>query len=151
MNTIKEYLSCKGCLTGVAMCRQSPCIGTPEEMFKIATKYPDRVAASILVQSESTHVIAPVFIEEESRCTFLTSNNECELHDQGLKPMEGRMACCHSSLSGEALQRYVASSWPLILQVALKYSKTPIKVFIEIMNVILKNNPAKNIETNPIS
>lgn len=44
-----------------------------------------------------------------SGCTFQTTNGMCELHDKGLKPLEGRLA--HHSLNAGDLHFEVAQLW----------------------------------------
>lgn len=46
----------------------------------------------------------------EGRCTFLTKDGLCELHDQGLKPSEGRKAI-HSDEDPVHLHAMVATMW----------------------------------------
>lgn len=122
--------NCSGCQVGINMCKHCPCIGTPEEMYAIAKEYPERLAGTILVMIPAS-IIAPKR-KVNGECPFL-EDNLCILHDKGLKPSEGRKACCNNPLKGIDLQRTVANTWPISLQQRLLAEDNPVPVFIEIM------------------
>lgn len=81
------------------MCHRTPCLGTPEEMLAIKNAgFGDRL---IVIRIYDTFMLSPDSIESrdrfnywqiEGRCKFLTSKGLCQLHDLGLKPIEGRAA-----------------------------------------------------------
>src|SRR6185295_2622401 len=86
------------CAKCKSYCHKVPCIGTPQDMLKIAEAgYGDRIGgtlwlAGIPMGLEPIAIVAPLFDQEKSRCTFLTDDDLCELHDKGLKPTEGRLS-----------------------------------------------------------
>ncbi len=47
----------------------------------------------------------------KGRCTFLTSDNKCEIHQSGFKPQECREALVCSSIGGFAEHKKVAMLW----------------------------------------
>jgi hypothetical protein len=100
--------SCQQCKE---MCRRSPCFPTPEEVEKlIAAGYKQRLKASWwgnLFTREAYSLIAPS--QEENGCTFLNGNGLCELHDQGLKPLEGRLAS--HDMPDHGLRQWVVKKW----------------------------------------
>jgi hypothetical protein len=69
MSRFKEA-KCK-CHECVELCENRPCWGTPEETEEKRAPW-----------------------RPYGRCTFLTEEGLCELHDKGLKPLEGRVATC---------------------------------------------------------
>lgn len=93
------------------MCVVSPCIPTPEEVdMIIAAGYADRFRLTIWRDVREGHdhlVVAPKYTE--SGCTFLTAEGLCELHDQGLKPLEGRLAI--HNLADNGLRRWMCRKW----------------------------------------
>lgn len=111
---------------GCTMCQQqcqTPCVGTPEDMFKIIEAgYSDRlvmkpwIAGAILLPKDHKPVLMlqSKMNPETKHCTFF-QNGKCELHDLGLKPTEGKLS--HHSLSKtnfnpkKAISLYVAKEW----------------------------------------
>ena len=98
MNNYQENeCSCKTCQS---MCK-TPCIGTPEEIEKLKeASYESRLSHSLWAygmlvgtHQKYVHIIAPTYDKKKGACTFF-NNGKCELHDLGLKPMEGRFASC---------------------------------------------------------
>lgn len=109
MSEFTEYeCSCTKC---VNMCKQRPCWGTPNEMKNIRDAgFGNRLMNDYWVEQPPTNdtdvyydtlVESPAIVGYEGkeapvrpvgRCTFLTEDNKCELHDLGLKPLEGRTA-----------------------------------------------------------
>jgi len=84
--------ACPACQS---MCRRSVCIPTPDEARVLIRRYPQRMA-----RYPNQNVIAPRTVggaaeaaDTAGRCTFHTDDGRCELHEVGLKPFEGRMAC----------------------------------------------------------
>lgn len=120
MKKFKEVVcSCKTC---VKMCEHRPCWGTPEEIKKIIDAgYGSRLMMDywVGVGEEDTDVPSPAIVGYEGRrapfipqgrCTFLNAENLCELHDKGLKPLEGRVADCKSG-SSNSVHRFCAASF----------------------------------------
>lgn len=107
--------ACSGCQRGVDMCKHCPCIGTPDEIEKLmnsgyasklmictysGTKESSRRSENPF--TENVIYLTPAKIGKESKttgiaeagtCTFLI-DDKCSLHDKGLKPIQGKMACC---------------------------------------------------------
>lgn len=116
-----------GCDRCVQMCSNRPCWGTPEDARRlIAAGYGSRLMADYwaVARDGDALIIAPAIEGYESkhapfwprgRCTFLTPDGKCELHDLGLKPTEGRIADCRededSKANGNGVHRAVADSW----------------------------------------
>lgn len=111
---------------GCTMCQQqcqTPCVGTPEDMFKIIEAgYSDRlimkpwIAGAILLPKDHKPVLMlqSKMNPETKHCTFFQAC-KCELHDLGLKPTEGKLS--HHSLSKtnfnpkKAISLFVAKEW----------------------------------------
>ncbi len=115
--TISEC-SCDKCK---GLCR-TPCLGTPEDIAKlIEAGYGDRLAPSLWcvgmltgLIKEPIKLMAPV-LEKNGWCTFRTQEGLCELHDKGLKPLEGKLASCRPKPNGWSLQNdftwLIAKEW----------------------------------------
>lgn len=119
---------CK-CTLCKSQCTSTPCLGTPEDMKKIIDAgYGDRVAPTIwavgmLINVISTPIdmIAPLWDDKKQSCTFYT-NGLCELHDQGLKPTEGKLSHHTAekiSKAQKSLTWNVAKEWLSISKVRL--------------------------------
>lgn len=105
-----------------------PCLGTPEDMEKlIDAGYKDRLAPTEWLVGMLFGVIdRPVLMVqakvENGWCTFY-HDGKCELHEQGLKPTEGKLS--HHSIRidnfdpKKSLSWLVAKEW-LPLQNALR-------------------------------
>jgi hypothetical protein len=112
--TGRKPINCK-CELCKTQCK-TPCLGTPEDMFKIiGAGYTDRVAlttwkAGMLlgVIDRPVQMIQPLFDKVKGTCTFFT-NGLCELHDKGLKPTEGRLS--HHSTTAETFNPKKSLSW----------------------------------------
>ncbi len=108
-----------------AMCQQRPCWPTPDEAIAIIDAgFGPRLMLDYWAGDENTHrdILCPAIVGYErrgapywprGRCTFLTSDNLCELHDLGLKPHEGRLASCDSTLTPPDLHADTALLWPV--------------------------------------
>jgi hypothetical protein len=100
------------CLKCKAMCKTSPCFGTPIDIQQLITAgYKDRLIATAWVDVEWDGlwpVIAPT--QTGNGCIFLTNENLCELHNLNLKPTEGRLAH-HAFPYGDKLRRSVSFTW----------------------------------------
>lgn len=112
------------------MCKR-PCWGTPEDAKRlIDAGYGHRLTRDFWGSREDgvnvdTHILcpalkgyegtkAPFFPRSEEGCTFW-KDGLCELHDLGLKPIEGKLATCKPSEldeSGEiALHEEIYLTW----------------------------------------
>ena len=86
------------------MCKDRPCWGTPEEIQKIIDAgHGDKLMKDWWVAEPDILILSPAIVGYENetapesprgRCTFLTPDNMCEIHD--LKPLEGK-AAIHSN------------------------------------------------------
>lgn len=93
--------SCDKCKT---MCKKQACIGTPEDMLRIAKAgFSDKLASSYWLvglmnrtHSNAIEMIAPLMTP--NGCSFLDENNLCMLHDLGLKPTEGKLTNNHEAV-----------------------------------------------------
>ena len=115
------------------MC-QRPCWPTPEEAKKLVEVYPDRLMIDYWVADETNiDILCPASRGREGlradfwprgTCTFL-ENGHCILHDQGLKPFEGRYAYHENTIpnlhegiaalwDNDEVQEWVAEVWPKI-------------------------------------
>lgn len=109
------------------MCKDRPCWGTPDGINKlIDAGFADKLMLDWWVKpSGDVYIIAPAIVGREKRlapsmpygrCTLLTNEDLCPLHDRGLKPFEGRMAHHDhedniNSIQGQDLHNYVANTW----------------------------------------
>lgn len=108
------------CVTCKLMCWQSPCFPTPKEVTALvdagfkeklspgAYIDIDRVRRLKDINAGIRHVVSPRF-KEGTGCVFQNEDGLCELHDLGLKPLEGRLA--HHSLSDDGLRSAVCDTW----------------------------------------
>lgn len=121
-NEMKEWTACD-CDECVEMCERRPCWGTPEEIDQlIQLGYGNRFMCDYWVDTLDCdiNIIAPAIVGYEGkaapfwpqgRCTFLTDDNKCELHDTGFKPKEGRLAICGEAGTPDNLHEEVAMQW----------------------------------------
>ena len=110
------------------MCERRPCWGTPEDIKKILDYgfglrlMRDYWSGGVNTDVGSIDIISPAIVGCEGgsapswpsgRCTFLTDEGLCELHDLGLKPIEGRAAHHDTIAQGPHpdLHRMVAALW----------------------------------------
>lgn len=107
------------CNTCQNMCKKAACIGTPDDMMKlIDAGYTDRLdlynwAGAIkhgipIVEN----VVIPIFDKEKGCCTFFTEDGKCELHDLGLKPLEGKLADCkRTEIAADKIPPAIMVAW----------------------------------------
>lgn len=94
-----ESVSCD-CPKCRRMC-DIPCIGTPEDMAKIAAAglsaglAPTTYAPFLLLGIPPVEIVAP--IATRKGCVFRSGDGHCLLHARGLKPTEGKLASCKRS------------------------------------------------------
>ena len=117
--------SCERCQR---MCEERPCWSTPKEASAlIKAGYGDRLWLDFWAGGfgddylDDVNILAPAAVGSEKayrpfwptgRCTFLTDEGLCELHDLGLKPTEGRKAsCAESHDKAMVLHEAVARTW----------------------------------------
>lgn len=106
------------CCSCQQICRNCPCVGTPEDIAKIiaagehAKIVPTFYAplSLLAVGVKPRNILAPLMTP--SGCVFLDKAGLCTLHDRGLKPTEGKLASCKNTPQ-EALEitLTVLDSW----------------------------------------
>ena len=114
-----------GCHTCINMCEQRPCWPTAEEgQTLIKAGYGPRLMLDYWVggidETEcDIQMTAPAIVGFEGRtapfwptgrCTFL-KDGLCELHDKGLKPLEGRVASCKDESSSTLVRLHIVRTW----------------------------------------
>lgn len=119
-NIINKYKDseCK-CRECVGNCLHRPCWPTPEEIEALINNgYAKRLMLDYWSSNKNIKIVAPAIVGYEGddapfwprgRCTFLTTDNLCELHDLSLKPFEGRVSICN--LKQPDLHEDVAKMW----------------------------------------
>lgn len=121
------------CSKCVNMCRSNPCWPTPDEARALITAgfadrlmtdwweaYPDDILLLCPASRGSEGTRAPELDNisdlfagwSKGACVFLTEANLCELHDLGLKPLEGKMAM-HDSTAEECqtTREHIVELW----------------------------------------
>lgn len=101
--------SCSVCAD---MCK-NPCVPTPEEAQKlIQIGHRDNLVIWTSYGDVYTDVVRPKYTNtnNERACVYFDRiTRKCNLHDSGLKPLEGRLARHNSGYSD--LHEYVCSRW----------------------------------------
>lgn len=107
--------SCSKCQS---MCANTVCLPTPEEARELAKKFPERMAVFKFEPGNDEYsYVAPGIAGREHEilntttggaCTFF-ANGKCELHDLGLKPLEGRLA--YHDRAWQPVRLHVQSTW----------------------------------------
>lgn len=109
---MKTY-NCSGCVKGINMCERMPCRPTPDEAIKLMEAgYSERLIIETRYTSddELVELLKPRGTEgDRGRCTFLTPDNLCEI--EGLKPLEGRAACCKKPDDGYNVLAEITKMW----------------------------------------
>jgi len=111
------------CDTCKKMCDR-PCWPTPEEVEELVKKgFGKRLMLDWWQRcfSDDIMLVSPALIGFEQRmapslhpiggCTFQNSDGLCELHQIGLKPIEGRLASCKRQNNGYDLHKAVSELW----------------------------------------
>lgn len=112
--------SCESCKQA---CRKRPCWATPKDATALINAgYGARLMNDWWngdgVDGNDIQIISPAIVGHEGgyapshprgRCTFLTSDDLCELHALRLKPFEGRVSNCKRKQ--DTLHWNVAKSW----------------------------------------
>lgn len=95
--------SCEKCQS---MCK-TPCIPTPTDVIKIIEHgdlniiqkiWPTNWATGLFAGTHDRiiQIMAPELDTKKGHCVFF-KNGLCQLHDLGLKPLEGRLASCKAT------------------------------------------------------
>lgn len=120
------------------MCRRSPCFPDPEGVVRlISAGYKDHLRVSwhpapLHGQPFIWPLIAPIGIPGPygQQCIFFTSEGKCELHDKGLKPIEGQVAI--HNLEDGGLRKAVCFKWvsPLGIEVMKQFEDSDKEVLL---------------------
>lgn len=88
----RNACSCDRC---VAMCERQPCIGTPQDIERLATAGHDAELTTVLWCVGVPYGLPPIAMVQmrAGRCPMLRGGL-CTLHGAGLKPSEGALASC---------------------------------------------------------
>lgn len=108
------------------MCRR-PCWGTPEDIEKIMDAgYSHRLMSEFWANAKEGQIDidfpapaikgyegkkSPFWPKSDEGCTFWNEDGLCDLHDLGLKPIEGRLANCKSEDNMQGVHEEVARTW----------------------------------------
>lgn len=112
------------CPTCVSMCYHRPCWPTPADAKRIIEA---GFGVHLMLDwwcadedhAEDIELLSPAIVGHATetapmmprgKCVFLDGADRCELHDQGLKPTEGRLAI-HGSTDGAQVHQHIAESW----------------------------------------
>lgn len=105
---------------------QMPCWGTPSDVQAlIDAGYGARLTLELWTKTPKVEFLTPALKGFEGKraprtpysragCTFWTDARLCEVHDAGLKPLEGKMSHHHPALKkvdGMKLRRWIAEQW----------------------------------------
>jgi hypothetical protein len=124
--TGKRPVSCQ-CNACKQQCTQAPCLGTPDDIINIIKAgYGDRLAPTEWQTGMRMGIIdRPVIMlqaeydNDKKACTFFT-NGLCQLHDQGLKPTEGKLSDHNITITNlvfeKSLSWAVAKEWLTITE-----------------------------------
>jgi len=119
-NFTESQCSCPTC---VGSCEHRPCWPTPEEAQKIIDAgFGNRLMRDYWsgdgTDGNDIQLLSPAIVGYEGKvtpwwpeghCTFL-KKGLCQLHDLGLKPLEGRITDC-SGKDQNGIHKYVALTW----------------------------------------
>lgn len=121
----KQPISCN-CEKCKQMCQRTPCLGTPQDILALINAgHVDKVCytewAAGLFLGHITRPIEMVQIKYKGNgpngeCVFY-NNGKCELHENGLKPTEGKLS--HHEVSAIELR----PEYNLTYQVAIEWTK----------------------------
>lgn len=137
----RHNVSCN-CEKCKQMCQRTPCLGTPHDILAlIEAGYIDKVCytewAAGMVLGHTRRPIPMVQLKSTGSkvdgCCICYHDGKCELHENGLKPTEGKLSH-HDVSERELLPQYnltfqVASEWmkeenfPIINQIVYKLSE----------------------------
>ena len=101
---------------------KTPCLGTPEDIEAlIKSGFGSRLAITqwvpgmLLGLTKEPILMIQPRQSEDGWCTFRTSDGFCELHDKGLKPLEGKLTSCRPKPRNWTIQKdftwLIAKEW----------------------------------------
>ena len=93
-------------------------MGTPLDMYaikKVHPEYDDKLALTMNVAAMHVGLpplvmLAPVFDDAKGCCAFF-DNGQCMLHEERLKPLEGKLAHCQPNLNVAISTRLIFETW----------------------------------------
>lgn len=94
------------------MCHQSPCFPTPAEARRLIEEgLSDNLMMTYWVAPDNVPyaLLAPVFVDDYHCIFHDLTTGLCQLHQQGLKPIEGRLA--HHTYGDNDLRQAVCETW----------------------------------------
>lgn len=121
----KQPISCN-CDVCKAQCQRTPCLGTPHDILALINAgYVDKVCYTVWAAGISLGFIKdPIpMVQLKSKCGKIDGccicyhDGKCELHENGLKPTEGKLS--HHEVSA----RQLLPQYNLTFQVALEWVK----------------------------
>lgn len=103
--------SCSACQS---MCRNVPCLGTPEDIAAIMEAGFGHNLSKTIWGVDARNGTGPLIdmiqpMLTSRGCIFLNPDGKCDLHERGLKPTEGRLA--HHAQAPTPLAKLVAEEW----------------------------------------
>lgn len=145
----RQHITCN-CEKCKQMCQRTPCLGTPQDILAIIEAgYVDKVCytewAAGMYLGHITQPIAMVQIKSKEKgkdgeCVFF-NDGKCELHKNGLKPTEWKLA--YHEVSAIELR----PEYNLTYQVAIEWTKIEnLDVIREIVNKVMEHFNKKENE-----
>ena len=138
------YCNCEKCKR---MCQRTPCLGTPHDILAlIEAGYIDKVCytewAAGMILGHTRQPIPMVQLKSTGSkvdgCCICYHDGKCELHENGLKPTEGKLS--HHEVSVRELQK----EYNLTYQVAIEWTKREnVSVINEIVRKLCKHMKEK--------
>lgn len=132
------------------MCQRTPCLGTPQDILALVEAgYVDKLCYTVwaagIVLGHITQPIPMVQLNSDSGCDgccICFHDGKCEMHENGLKPTEGKLSH-HDVSARELLPQYnltfqVASEWTKEENLPLIY-----KIVKELTEYLDKKNETK--------
>src|ERR1700722_14752638 len=122
--------SCNKCSD---MCRRQVCIGTPNDMLTVANNgFSEYLVSSLWLVGlqigiPPMEMVQIKFDTKKRRCSMLTDEGLCKLHDLGLKPTEGVLSSMHHNSDKEMKQGYIMYSTIIALWTA-KWSQKTVRI-----------------------
>jgi hypothetical protein len=145
----KQPISCN-CEKCKQMCQRTPCLGTPHDILAlIEAGYIDKVCytewAAGMALGHTRQPIPMVQLKSTGSkvdgCCICYHDGKCELHENGLKPTEGKLA--HHEVSAMELR----PEYNLTYQVAIEWTKEENSDVIgEIVNKVMEHLNKKENE-----
>lgn len=150
MAIVRQISEC-ACTRCKNMCRIAPCIPDPAGAQKlIDAGYKDKLelgwySSTLYDESFDWPCIKPIKKEDYSACIFFNDEGLCDLHDKGLKPIEGQLAIHDIKDSG--LRKWICFSWVskegIAVMKQFEDSENAVKILTEMLKYRIKQCPEK--------